>query len=81
MDSFFFFERADGIRADTETFFDFALDGFAGGENRFEIQARQSFQRVETLRGEKAAGGDFDGAVHALEWKQFFLQQNARGEK
>ena len=45
------------------------------------IQAGQSFQRVKTLRGEKSARCDFDVAVHALEWKEFLLQQNARGKK
>ena len=80
-DAFFFFERANCICTDTEIFFDFALDGFARGKNRFEIQTSQSFQRVKTLRGEKAAGRDFDGTVVALERKQFFLQQNARGKK
>jgi hypothetical protein len=81
LNAFFFFQRADGVRADAEPFFDFALDRLGGRENRLEVQAGQSFQRVESLRGEKPAGGDFDVAVHALERKQFLLQQNARGKK
>ena len=34
LETFFLVERADGVRADAESFFDFALDGFAGGEDR-----------------------------------------------
>ena len=81
LDAFFLVERADGVRADAEAFFDFALDGFAGGEHRLEVQAGHGFQRVESLRGEQPAGGDFDVAVDALERKEFLLQQNARGKK
>ena len=81
LETFFLVERADGVRADAEALFHFALDGFAGGEDGLEVQARQRFQRVESLRGEEAAGGDFDGAVDAFERKQFLLQQNARGKK
>jgi len=39
LETFFLVERADGVRADAEAFFDFALDGFAGGEDRPEVQA------------------------------------------
>ena len=74
-------ERADGVGADAEALFDFALDGFAGGEDRPEMQAGHGLQRVESLRGEQAAGGDFHRAVGALERKEFLLQQNARGKK
>src|ERR1039458_7948985 len=81
LDALFFLQRADGVRADAEAFFNFALDGFARGENRLEVQAGQSFQRVESLRGKQTACRDFDVAVHALERKQFLLQQNARGKK
>jgi hypothetical protein len=49
----FLVERADGVGADAEAFFDFALDGFGGGENRLEVQAGQGFQRVKTLRGKR----------------------------
>ena len=79
--TFFLVERADGVGADAEAFLDFALDGFAGGENRLEVQAGHGLQRVESLRGEQAAGGDFHRAVEALERKQFLLQQNAGGKK
>ena len=79
--AFFLVERADGVGADAEALFHFALDGFAGGEHRLEVQAGQGFQRVESLRGEQPAGGDFHGAVDALEREQFLLQQNARGEQ
>ena len=78
---FFFIERADGISTDTEAFLDLALDGFRGGENRFEIEAGECLERVETLRGEQSRGGDFDVAIHALERQQFFFQENARWEK
>ena len=81
LNAFFLLQRADGVGADAEAFFDFALDGFGGGEHRLEVQAGQGFQRVETLRGEEAAGGHLDVAVHALERKQFLLQQDARGKK
>src|SRR5208282_3852458 len=79
--SLFLVERADGVRADAEALFDFALDRFTGSEDGFEVQARQRFERVESLRGEEPAGGDFDRAVETLERKQFLLQQNARGKK
>src|SRR5208282_3484470 len=77
----FLVERADGVRADAEAFFDFALDGFTGGEDGLEVQARQCFERIKPLRGEEPAGGDFNRAVETLERKQFLLQQNARGKK
>ena len=80
-DAFFFFQRADGVSTDTEIFFNFALDGFADCENRLEVKTSQGFQRVKTLRGKKAAGGDFNGTVVAFERKQFFLQQDARRKK
>src|ERR1039458_630251 len=34
LDAFFLFKRANRVGTDAEAFFDFALDGFAGGENR-----------------------------------------------
>ena len=79
--TFFLVERADGVRTDAEAFFDFTLDGFRRGENRFEVQACHRFQRVETLRGKETAGGDLHRAVVARERKQFFLQQNTSGKK
>ena len=81
LDALFLLERADGVRADAETLFDFALDGFGGGEHRLEVQAGQGFERVEPLRGEQPAGGHLDVAVVALEREQFLLQQNARGKQ
>ena len=59
----FLVQRVDGVRADAEVLLDFALDGFARGEDGLEVQAGQGFQRVESLRGEEPAGGDFDRAV------------------
>ena len=53
-------------RKTAQAFFDFALDDFAGGENRLELQASHRFQCVKALRGEEPAGGDFDRAVDAL---------------
>ena len=38
-------------------------------------------ERIQSLRGEQAAGRHFDRAVHAAQRQQFFLQQNARGEQ
>jgi hypothetical protein len=81
LESFFLVERADRVRADAEALFDFALDGFAGGQHRLEVQAGHGFQRIEALGGEEAAGGDLDGAVEALERQQFLLQQDAGGKK
>ena len=79
--TFFLVERADGVRAHAEAFFHFALDRFTGGENGSEIQSRQCFERVQPLRREQPAGGDFHRAVETPERKQFLLQQNARGKK
>ena len=81
LEAVFLVERADGVRADAEAFFHLALDGFAGGEDRLEVQAGQRLERVQPLRGEQPAGGDFDRAVDALEREQFLLQQNARGKQ
>jgi len=80
LEAFFLTERADRIRADAQALFHLALNRFGRGENRLQIQARQSFQRIQPLRCEKAACGDFHRAVGALERKQFLLQQNARGK-
>src|ERR1017187_4745595 len=79
--TFFLVEYADGIGADAEAFFNFALDRFAGGQNRLQVQAGHGLQRFESLRGEEAAGGDFDGAGDSLARKGFLLQQNAGGKK
>ena len=76
LDGFLLVEGADGVGAHAEALFDFALDGFAGGEDRLEVQAGQRFQRVQSLRGKEAAGGHLHQAVHAAEWQQFLLQQN-----
>ena len=81
LESLFLVERANRVRADAEALFDFALNGFAGGQHRFEVQAGHGFQRVEALGGKETAGGDFDGAVDPLERKEFLLQQNAGGKQ
>ena len=64
-----------------EAFLDLALDGFARGEHGLELEPRHRLQRIETLRGEEAAGGDFHRAVGAAQREQLLLQQNARREK
>ena len=76
-----FVERADGVRADAEMLLHLALDGLAGREDRREREARHGLERVEALRGEEAAGGDFHHAVRAPEREQMLLQQHARGEQ
>ena len=45
------------------------------------MQAGQSFECVQSLRGEKAAGSHFDRAVEPAQRKQFFFEQNTGGEK
>jgi len=47
----FFFQRADGIGADAETFLHFPLDRLARGQDGLEFQARHGLEGVQPLRG------------------------------
>ena len=77
----FFIQRVDRVGADAEPFFHLPLDGFGGGEDGLEPQARHCFEGVQPLGREEPAGGNFHGAVGSPQGKQLFLEQNTRGEQ
>src|SRR5262249_20106847 len=73
-EALFLRERIDRVRSDTEPLLHLALNRFARCQNRFELQPRDRFQRVQPLRGKQPAGGDFYRAVGASQWEKFFLE-------
>ena len=76
-----FVQCVNGIGPDAQPGLHFAADGFGRGQDGLDFQAGQGLEGVQALRGEKAAGGDLNDAVEALQGKQFFLGQDAGGKE
>ncbi len=76
-----FAQCAQGVGAHPQALLHFALDGLAGCQHRLEVEAGQRFERIQSLGGEKPAGGHFNGAVDAFERKQFLFEQNPGGKQ
>jgi hypothetical protein len=60
LEAFFLFEEVECVGADAEVFFDFALEGFGGGEDGQEFQAGEGAEAIEARGSEEPATGDLD---------------------